>query len=138
MGPPTTVPTGNDDEAAACPAAEVGVIVTTEKGTYAPGETVRGSSTLENRSPTTCLLPTRAFFRILDAAGGTAGSFAYTQEFRMPVKAEPGKTFTSSFTWDQKNCSGSSCAQVAPGTYVAVADWNESGPYSGRATFQIA
>ena len=136
-GPPTTVPTGNDS-VAACPAAEVGVIVTTEKSTYAAGETVRGSSTLENRSSTTCLLPTRAFFRILDAAGGTVGSFAYTMELRMPVKAAPGKTFTSTFTWDQKNCSGSSCAQVPPGTYEVVADWNESGPYSGRASFQIA
>ena len=136
-GPPTTVPASNDGGVAACPAAEVGVTVTTEKGTHATGETVRGSSTLENRSSTACLLPTRAFFRILDAEGGTVSSFAYTMELRLPVKAEPGKTFTSSFTWDQKNCSGSSCAQVGPGTYVVVADWNESGPYSGRASFQI-
>ena len=131
-GPPT-----NDPQVAACPAADVTVSVTTEKDTYAPGETVRGSSTLTNRSTTTCLLPTRAFFRILDASGKTVGSFAYTLELRMPVKAEPGKTFTSSLLWDQKDCSGSSCVQVPAGTYVAVADWNESGPYSGRGSFKI-
>ena len=135
-GPPPGPPT-NDPQVAACPAADVTVSVTTEKGTYAPGETVRGSATLENGSATTCLLPTRAFFRIVDTAGTTVGSFVYTLELRMPVKAEPGKTFTSAFTWDQTDCSGSSCVQVPAGTYVAVADWNESGPYSGRGSFQI-
>ena len=135
-GPPAGPPT-NDPQVAACPAADVAVSVTTEKGSYAPGETVRGSSTLENASATTCLLPTRAFFRIVDAAGKTVGSFAYTLELRMPVRAEPGKAFTSAFTWDQQDCSGSSCAQVPAGTYVAVADWNESGPYSGRVSFRI-
>ena len=54
------------------------------------------------------------------------------------MAAEPGKSFSSSFTWDQKNCSGSSCAQVPAGTYVVIADWTESGPYSGRSSFQIA
>lgn len=132
----TTVPPLGD-EPVSCPAAEVNVTVVTERATYPAGEAVRGSSTLENRSATTCLLPTRAFFHIVDAGGRTVGSFAYTLELRLPVKAEPGKTFTSTFTWDQRDCSGSSCAQVPAGTYVAVADWNESGPYSGRASFQI-
>lgn len=132
--PPTPAP---EPEVAACPAADVGVTVTTEKSTYAAGETVRGSSTLTNRSEVTCLLPTRAFFRIEDGAGRVVGSFAYTMEHRIPVKAEPGKTFTSGLTWDQTDCSGSSCAQVPAGTYVAVADWNEGGPYVGRGTFRI-
>ena len=136
VSPPTGPPTG-DPEPAPCPAADVNVTVVTEKATYAPGETVRGSSTLENASATSCLLPTRAFFRIVDAAGRTVGSFAYTLELRRPVNAEPGQTFTSTFTWDQKDCSGSSCAQVPAGTYVAVADWNESGPYAGRGSFRI-
>ncbi|HEV2757955.1 MAG TPA: hypothetical protein VGV86_00175 [Acidimicrobiales bacterium] len=135
-GPPPGPPT-NDPQMAPCPAADVTVSVTTEKDAYAPGETVRGSSTLANGSTTTCLLPTRAFFRVLDASGKTVGSFAYTLELRMPVKAEPGKTFTSAFVWDQKDCSGSSCLQVPAGTYTAVADWNESGPYSGRGSFRI-
>lgn len=120
-----------------CPASEVGVTVSTEKPAYGPGETVHGSSVLENRSAGACLLPTRAFFRILDGAGKDVGSFAYTTEFRIPVRAEPGKTFSSSFTWDQKDCSGSACVQVPGGTYTAVADWTESGPYSGRTTFRV-
>lgn len=132
----TTVPPLGDNPVS-CPAAAVNVTVATERATYSVGETVRGSSTLENRSATTCLLPTRAFFRIVDAGGRTVGSFTYTLELRLPVKAEPGRSFTSTFTWDQRDCSGASCDQVPAGTYVAVADWNESGPYGGRASFEI-
>lgn len=120
-----------------CPASEVRVTVATERPTYAPGEVVRATSTLENRSATTCLLPTRAFFRIENSAGTSVGSFAYTMDFRLPVQAEPGKTFTSTMSWDQRDCSGSTCAQVPAGSYTVVADWTESGPYSARIGFQI-
>ena len=111
--------------------------VTTGRAAYGPGQAVQGSSTLENRSAGACMLPTRAFFRITNDAGSDVGSFAYTLELRLPVAAEPGRTFTSTFTWDQKDCAGSPCAQVAPGTYTVVADWSESGPYAVRTTFQI-
>ena len=135
--PSTTVAPSTAPAPAPCPAGEVGVTVGTDRAAYGPGQTVQGSSTLENRSASACLLPTRAFFRIVNAAGKDVGSFAYTLEFRMPVRAEPGKTFTSTFTWDQLDCAGSACAQVPPGTYTAVADWTEGGPYTGSTTFQI-
>jgi hypothetical protein len=133
----TTIPGGADPSLAPCPAVDVRVSVVTEKASYGRGETVAGTSVLENRSAEACLLPTRAFFRVEDATGKLVGSFAYTTEFRIPVKAEPGRTFTSQFTWDQRDCSGATCAQVPAGTYVAVADWTESGPYTGRVSFQI-
>jgi hypothetical protein len=120
-----------------CPASEVKVTVATDRSTYGRGQTVQGSSTLENRSVSACLLPTRAFFRIVNGAGSDVSSFAYTADFRSPVGTEPGKTFTSTFTWDQKDCSGRACVQVAPGTYTVTADWTESGPYAGSATFQV-
>ena len=135
--PSTTVAPSADPAPAPCPSADVRVTVTTAKPTYSPGETVQGSSTLENSGTVACLLPTRAFFRIVNGAGKDVGSFAYTMEFRYPVRAEPGRTFSSSFTWDQRDCSGPACAQVPAGTYTVVADWSESGPYAGRSTFQI-
>lgn len=136
LTPSTTVaPLGGPPPA--CAASEVMVTVSTEKAAYRAGEPVRSTSTLENRGTTTCLLPTRAFFRIEDGAGRTVGSFAYTADYRLPVAAEPGKTFTSGVTWDQRDCSGPACAQALAGAYVAVADWTEGGPYSGRATFHI-
>lgn len=137
LAPPPSTTVAPDAAPAPCAASEVKVTVATDRAAYGPGQTVQGSSTLENRSASACMLPTRAFFRVTNGAGKDVGSFAYTLEFRMPVRAEPGKTFTSTFTWDQKDCAGSACVQVPPGTYTAVADWTESGPYTGRTTFQI-
>lgn len=130
--PPTTAPAS-----ASCPASEVQVSVVTAP-VYAPGEPVRGSSTIQNRSATTCLLPTRGFVRILNAAGKDVSSFAYTMEYRMPASAEPGKTFSTPITWDQRDCTGTVCVQVPAGTYTVVADWTEGGPYVGRGSFQIS
>jgi hypothetical protein len=130
--PAPTVPAGER-----CPSSEVRVTVATGKAAYAPGETVRGSTTIENRSATACLLPTRGFVRILDAAGNDVSGFAYTMEYRFPALAEPGKTFTTPFTWDQRDCSGGSCVQVPAGTYNVAADWTEGGQYFGRGSFTI-
>ena len=135
---PATTVAPAEPALAPCPTSEVGVAVTTSSTSYAPGQTVQGSSTLENRGPAACLLPTRAFFKVLDAAGKDVGTFAYTADFRYPVKAEPGRTFTSAFSWDQRDCTGSACVQASPGTYTAVAEWTESGPYSASTTFRIA
>lgn len=133
---PSTVPP-EPPALAACPVAEVRVTVSTEKPTYAPGELVRFSSTLENRSGTACLVSGRAFFSVENGAGRTVGSFAYTADYMMPVRAEPGQAFTNRGSWDQRDCSGSACVQVAAGTYAVVAGWTEGGPYTGRGSFQI-
>ena len=135
--PPASTSVPPSAELGPCRSADVRVTVTTTKASYGPGETVQGSSTLANRGPVACLLPTRAFFRILNGAGKDVGGFAYTMEFRYPVRAEPGNTFSSSFTWDQRDCSGPACARVPPGMYTVVADWSESGPYTGSTTFQV-
>ena len=128
-----------------CPPAEVSVTVTVERPTYGPGDVVKGSTTIRNNSSTTCLLAPREVMHIEDQSGKTVGNFAYTMEFRPPVVAEPGRTLTATFQWDQKDCSGSTCAQVPAGTYVAVARWPLNGPPPSqsavygpaRTTFQI-
>jgi hypothetical protein len=135
---PTTSPGAPPDAALApCPVAAVKVAVTTDKPAYAPGETVRWTSTLENASGTTCLVSGRAFFHVEDAAGTTVGSFPHTADFQLPVRAEPGRTFTSSSSWDQTNCAAGPCVHVPPGMYTVVADWTEAGPYGGRGSFSI-
>ena len=136
--PATTVPPATGPAPGPCPASDVRVTASTAKSSYAPGEIVQVSSTLENRGAVACLLPTRAFFRILNGAGTDVGGFATTLEFRLPVRAEPGKSFTSTVTWDQKDCSSRpACAPVPAGTYTVVADWTEGGPYSARGTFVV-
>lgn len=134
--PAAAGPQAADPALVDCPAEEVRVTVVTDKAVYAPGEVISGSSTIENRSATACLLPTRGFFRINEPGGHSVSSFAYTAEFRNPVRAEPGKTFISGFTWDQQDCAAT-CVQVPTGSYTAFADWTEGGYYSGRASFQI-
>lgn len=134
---PTTIPSAGPP-LAVCPVADVTVTVSTGKATYAPGEMVTGSSSLQNRSNVACLVSGRGFVHIEDAAGRTVSSFAYTADFQMPVKAEPGQTFSTPFTWDQRNCSSNPCVQVPAGTYVVVANWTEAAPYSGRGTFSVS
>jgi hypothetical protein len=129
-------PSGNP-AVPACPVADVRVTVTVEKATYAPGETVRWTSTLENRSATTCAVSGRAFFHVEDNGGRAVGAFPHTADFQLPVKAEPGKTITNGLSWDQRDCSGSACVQGPAGTYVVVAEWTEAGPYVGRGSFSI-
>lgn len=129
-GPPTTV--------APCPPSEVKVTVATDKATYAPGETVRWTSTLTNTSTTTCSVSGRAFFHVEDAAGATVGSFPHTADYQLPVTAAPGRAFTSSLSWDQTNCANGPCVKVPGGTYTVVAEWTEAGPYYGRGSFRIS
>jgi hypothetical protein len=133
----TLPPPPGEPTLSACPTGDVKVTVVVGKPTYAPGETVSWSSTIENRSPTACLMSGRAFFHVEDTAGKIVGSFAYTADYMLPVKAEPGKTITNSGTWDQKDCSGPACTQVPAGAYVVVAGWTEGGPWTGRGSFQI-
>jgi len=136
---PTPNPTlpSNDPSLEACPVDGVRVTVSIEKPAYASGEIVRWSSTIENRSATTCLMSGRAFFHVENTAGKIVGSFAYTANYMLPVKAEPGKTISESGSWNQQDCSGSACVQVPAGGYVVVAGWTEGGPYVGRGSFQI-
>ncbi len=134
--PSTTVPPG-DSSLSACPTGDVKVTVTIDKPDYTPGETVTWSSTLENGAATTCLVSGRAFFHVEDTAGKTVGSFPYTANYMLPVKAEPGKRITNTGRWNQEDCSGPTCTQVPPGKYVVVAEWTEGGPWVGRGSFQI-
>ncbi len=131
------VPPGTDPSLIACPPTEVAVSVTTGKATYAVGETVTGSSVLENRSSTACLVPARVRFAIQDLAGNDVSGLAYTADYAMPVRAEPGQSFPGSFTWNQNNCRDLPCLPVQPGTYVLVGRWTEGGSFSAQATFQV-
>ena len=133
---PTTLLPG-EPALSACPTGDVKVTVTVDKVSYAPGETVSWSSTLENRSSTTCLMSGRAFFHVEDTAGQIVGSFAYTADYMLPVKAEPGKIITNTGMWSQQDCSGPTCTQVPAGTYAVVAGWTEGGPWVGRGSFRI-
>ncbi len=137
--PQSVVPTPpGSSELHACPPDQVTVSVTTGKAAYAAGEKVTGTSSLRNDSATACLVPARARYAVQDQAGRDVSGFAYTADYALPVRAEPGQSFPGSFTWDQTDCAtGPTCTQVPPGTYVAVARWEEGGSFSAQASFRI-
>lgn len=127
------------------PRVRVSVTVVVERSVYAPGQTVKGSTTIRNGSSSTCLLAPREVMHIEDQTGTIVGNFAYTMEFREPVVAAPGRTLTAAFQWDQKHGAGISCVQVPAGAYVAVARWllqvpssNQTASYGpSQASFRI-
>jgi hypothetical protein len=122
-----------------CTAGQVSTTVVTDKATYAPGEPVRATATIRNHSATACLVPTRAFMEIRASSGGLVSGFAYTADYRFPVKAEPGQAFTDGVTWDGRDCSMPVCSQPAPpGTYQVVARWTEGAQFGAQGSFEIA
>lgn len=135
--PPNGSPPTTDPSLTTCPTSHVTVTVTPGRQAYGPGERVTWSSTITNTSATTCLMSGRAFFHVEDNMGNKVGQFAHTADFQMPVKAEPGKSITNSHSWDQQDCSGSTCRQVPPGRYTVVAAWTEAAPYVGSGSFDI-
>jgi hypothetical protein len=121
-----------------CAPEALQIDVVPSKATFALGETVEGTGFVQTRRATGCLLPVPASFRIEDVATGkVVGSSGSVTEHRSPLMAEPGKMYTSTFSWDQQDCSGSICTQVPPGLYQAVAEWTGGGPYRGWGEFRV-
>lgn len=121
-----------------CPAEALQIDVVPSTATFAPGETVKGTSFVQTREATGCLAPVPASFRIEEVATGrVVGTSASVTEHPAPLMAEAGKMYTSTFSWDQKDCSGSVCTQVPPGLYQAVVLWSGGGPYRGWGEFRI-
>jgi hypothetical protein len=159
---PTTV--APDRSEVRCAVTDVRVTVSTDKTTYRPGETVRGVSTLENRSARTCILPTGAAFRIQNSAGrdvlGDAPDVSITTADPRganwpgaPAAVEPGAVLKGTFHWASYDCkvhppSGGACSVAfPPDAYTVTADWGGSmicpgcpppgSDISGRTTFQL-
>lgn len=121
-----------------CPAQALQIDVVPSKATFSLGETATGMSFVQTGWAADCLLPVPASFRIENVATGQVVGFsAAVTEHPSPLVAQPGKTYTSTFSWDQKDCSGSMCVQVPAGLYQAVVQWTDGGPYRGWGEFRV-
>lgn len=121
-----------------CPAEALQIDVVPSKARFALGETVSGTFFLQTREASDCSVALPGSFRIEEVATGKVlATVGATSEFASPARAEPGKMLTSTFSWDQTDCSGSSCTQVPSGLYQAVAVWPDGGPYRGWGEFRI-
>ena len=139
-GPAQSTAAGAASSAAAapCPPEALQIDVVPSKASFALGEMVKGTGFVQTIRAANCLVPVPASFRIEDVASGrVVGSSVSVTEHTSPLTAEPGKMYTSTFTWDQKDCSGAICSQVPAGLYQAVAQWTDGGPYRGWGEFRI-
>ena len=135
--PPAASATPAESAPPACAAETLQIDVVPSKATFALGETVRGTFFVQTHGATDCLVAMPASFRIENVAtGAVLGSVPSTSEVPSPVKAD-GKMYTSTFSWDQRDCTGADCTQVPPALYQAVAQWPDGSPYRGWGEFRI-
>ena len=121
----------------ACAAEALQIDVVPSKATFALGETARGTLFVQTYRATDCLVAMPASFRIENVVtGAVVGSVPATTEGPSPIRAD-GRMYTSTYAWDQRDCSGSACTQVPPGLYQAVAQWSDGSPYRGWGEFRI-
>jgi hypothetical protein len=136
-----------------CVADEFRLTISTDKGTYSPRETVRGSSVLEKWSPGSCLLP-RWWLetRLLNGAGEDVSGLARDKGQGLEISATDstcgeggcrsavttGAVFTNTFFWETVDCTNappvrpvppddSHCVPFPAGTYRVVSYWTGGG-----------
>lgn len=125
-----------------CTAAQLVVEVRTDRAAYRPGDLVGGVSTLRNRSASTCFYGSySATIGFLGPSGEPVGLTSNLHADALPgtLTALPsGGALSQDTVWDQRNCNGSQCLRVAPGTYALRGTWDLSGPgVTGSTTFVL-
>ena len=122
---------------AACTTAQIEAAVTTDKGSYAPGEQVRIHSTLRNRSATTCTYPSFIFAATILSPGG-ATIIGFDRQEAAPGALGAGQAHEATVSWDRFGCAPQPCTQNPPGTYSVAVTWNyPGGPYTATKAFNL-
>jgi hypothetical protein len=121
-----------------CTATQLEAAVTTDKVSYAQGEQVRITSTLRNRSATTCTYPSFVFSATILSPGG-ATITGFSRQGDAPGALGTGQANEASVTWDRVSCPSPFCTQSTPGTYSVSVTWNfPGGPYMATKTFDLS
>jgi hypothetical protein len=116
-------------------ALQIDVVPT--KATFPAGETVRGMFFVQTGRATNCAVAMPTSFRIENVATGKVlGSTPAVTEVPNPL-ASDGKMHTSTFAWEPRECSGSTCTPLPPALYQAVAEWTGGSSYRGWGEFRI-
>lgn len=100
---------------------------TTDKTAYGPGEVVKVSGTLRNRSSRTCTYAASLRFEVLDGAGtpvyGPLHAHADYIAGHKPTLGPGESVDTFPAQWDQQVCAGMTpCSRARPGPYTIVFD----------------
>jgi len=102
-----------------CARSESPMTSTTDKTTYAPGQTVTVTIQTTNGSTRPCYQPAYSGARVTDSSGATVAEVAVAPSYGPagPTAVGPGQSRTTTWQWNQQGCSGSTCKQAGPGTY---------------------
>lgn len=124
---PTTVPPPPEPQ---CGAAQLVATVTTEKGSYRPGETIRYTSVVRNSSPAACYRSGHTARRGIQGPGDVAlGEWMAQATATEGYPAfQPGESIQIQGEWNQCIDPVPPCIQAPPGTYAAVGEWHFTGP----------
>ena len=123
--PPTATTTGSTPS---CKPAQIDVTIATDPAGGGPGQEVKATSTLGNKSSEVCFYNGYAFtsaFRHADGRPIIAQSVIADSFADVPLR--PGQTITNSGTWDQRLCREPACGRAPAGPYIAAATWNFAG-----------
>lgn len=142
---PTTIstvpPSSTTTVLATCTDEDFRRTLTTDKQSYALGETVRFSATIKNISSRSCASPSLSEWCIFDS-GRTGGRCELTKDERTGAGPglAPGEEARSELQWKEQrgwcdNNPNDGCDEVSPGEYGAAVTWSEFG--STSVTFTI-
>lgn len=138
-----TVPATTTTTISNCTVADLTAASTTDKATYAAGETVKVSGTIRNTSSRPCLYGFSFTATFKDATGKTVSLTvaSHGDYFNGPPVFNPGQTYDASHQWNQQICvpETGACAQAPAGTYAGVITWR-IGPATidAPAVFKVA
>ncbi len=119
----------------ACTNAQIEAAVSTDKGSYAPGESVGIHSTLRNRS--TCTYPSFIFSATVLSPGG-AMITGFDRQGDAPGSLGPGQAHEARVNWDRLGCAPQPCTQNPPGTYSVSVTWHfPGGPFTANKPFTL-
>jgi hypothetical protein len=124
----------------ACTTADVQTTLTPEKPSWAPGEPVKLTLALQNRSDHLCGYNASLMLTGYDASGTPVGlGYSRINEYFFgdldPIS--PGQVVSETLEWEHYTCEGSpaACTPLAPGVYRLVA---KKGPGTAEATVTLA
>ena len=135
---PPVSPTTTSPAQPFCKPANIEVTIATDSPSYGPGQAVKATSTLRNKSSDTCFYNGYGFTSAFKNAGKTIISQSVIADSFADVPLRPGQTITHSGAWDQRLCHEPGCGRAPLGPYTAVARWNfASFTYEFTTTFNL-
>ena len=108
-----------------CTSDHLVAAIATDRPSYTPTQVVLVTSTLRNRSSTTCFYNGyTAGMTFRNDAGATYGGVNVVADSFADVPLRPGETLTHTGSWDHRACPDTDCGPLPPGRYYATVRWS--------------